>query len=71
MSIPLCSINAGYAHSWRFVMQVVNDIRGGFSGMWQCNDCQRVEIGRPLTDVELKGRLAGQDVIVQTRESPR
>lgn len=64
MEIPLCKINAGYNHEWRFVFSTVNDIRGGsLNGVWQCNQCHRIELGRPLTGIEVQARIKGEEII--------
>jgi hypothetical protein len=72
MSIPLCSINAGYNHVWRFVSPiVVGPITGGVNGLWQCKQCHCIELGRMANDPETQATLAGAEVLVESREVPR
>lgn len=62
MSVPLCSIRAGYNHGWRFVARL-----GEMTGLWQCDQCQKIEEGRAISFAESKT----VPFIVESVEVPR
>lgn len=62
MSIPLCTINAGYNHAWRFIAPLV--VPAGTVSLWQCNDCHRIEMGRALTRDETKKFIESKEPVI-------
>jgi hypothetical protein len=62
-SVPLCTINAGFNHVWRFVSRLAD-----ISGLWQCDRCHRIEQGRAISIAEAN---ASEEVIIESKEVPR
>lgn len=68
MSIALCTLQGGgYKHSWRFISGSSDGER--IHGIWQCNDCHRVEKGRLPTLREMDP-TKGENVIIQSETVP-
>lgn len=65
VSIPLCTINAGYNHVWRFVAKI-GEL--AISGLWQCDQCHRIEAGRAISIAEA---MKSEEVIIESREVPK